>query len=84
MAALRFRFERHKGIRVKWWAALLRRAPRAANSPIAATTPRRCRVTSEREISAGTEAVATFDRINADFLRWKNRVPFSTYEDAGH
>ena len=41
-------------------------------------------MTSEREIFAGTEATATVERIDAGFLRWKNRVPLGAYEDAGH
>lgn len=41
-------------------------------------------MTSKREISAGTEAAATFESIDADFLRWKNRVPIGAYKDGGH
>ena len=41
-------------------------------------------MTSKREISAGTEAAATFESIDADFLHWKNRVLIGAYEDGGH
>ena len=65
---------------VAWGPEGIETAARRADGII----KRRCGVTSKREISAGTEAAATFDRIDADFLRWKNRVPLSVYEDAGH